>query len=194
MKWLRQLRHEFEPSGVRIRHGSKHLRLELRANAAATTPSDQRAIHQVRASVKRAIPCLPTYPSANRNTDPRSSLSRLCLPGGRQFPRRIEKNSGASGGDVSQLLLLGLGGRQRALGTTAGASLPLPAAGRALISIVRGASLCRPLQISYQVCSVARIGQTGVWHPVARDDLLCIGDEFVDSLRGPSDATAFHGC
>jgi hypothetical protein len=58
MKWLRQLRHEFEPLGVKIRHGSKHFRLELptgRTLTAATTPSDRRAIHQVRASVKRAL-------------------------------------------------------------------------------------------------------------------------------------------
>jgi hypothetical protein len=58
MKWLRQLRHEFEPLGVTIRHSSKHLRLELptgRTLTAASTPSDQRAIHQVRASVKRAL-------------------------------------------------------------------------------------------------------------------------------------------
>jgi hypothetical protein len=58
MKWLRQLRHEFEPLGVTIRHGSKHLRLELptgRTLTAASTPSDQRAIYQVRASVKRAL-------------------------------------------------------------------------------------------------------------------------------------------
>jgi hypothetical protein len=58
MKWLRQLRHEFEPLGIKVSHGSKHLRLELptgRKLTAATTPSDQRAIHQVRASVKRAL-------------------------------------------------------------------------------------------------------------------------------------------
>ncbi len=58
MKWLRQLRHEFEPLGITIKHGSKHLRLELPTGqrlTAATTPSDQRAIHQVRASVKRAL-------------------------------------------------------------------------------------------------------------------------------------------
>jgi hypothetical protein len=58
MKWLRQLRHEFEPLGITIRHGSKHLRLELPTGqrlTAATTPSDRRAIHQVRASVKRAL-------------------------------------------------------------------------------------------------------------------------------------------
>jgi hypothetical protein len=58
MKWLRQLRHEFEPLGVEIRHGSKHLRLELPTGqtlTAASTPSDQRAIYQVRASVKRAL-------------------------------------------------------------------------------------------------------------------------------------------
>jgi hypothetical protein len=58
MKWLRQLRHECEPLGITVRHGSKHLRLELptgRTLTAASTPSDQRAIHQVRASVKRAL-------------------------------------------------------------------------------------------------------------------------------------------
>jgi hypothetical protein len=58
MKWLRQLRHEFEPLGVKIRHGSKHLRLELptgRTLTAASTPSAQRAIYEVRASVKRAL-------------------------------------------------------------------------------------------------------------------------------------------
>jgi hypothetical protein len=58
MKWLRQLRHEFEPLGIKISHGSKHLRLELptgRTLTAASTPSAQRAIYEVRASVKRAL-------------------------------------------------------------------------------------------------------------------------------------------
>jgi hypothetical protein len=57
-KWLRQLRHEFGPLGVEVRHGSKHLRLELPTGqtlAAASTPSDYRAIYKVRADVKRAL-------------------------------------------------------------------------------------------------------------------------------------------
>jgi hypothetical protein len=57
-KWLRQLRHEFGPLGVEVRHGSKHLRLELptgRTLAASSTPSDYRAIYKVRAEVKRAL-------------------------------------------------------------------------------------------------------------------------------------------
>jgi hypothetical protein len=57
-KWLRQLRHEFGPLGVEVRHGSKHLRLELPTGqtvTAASTPSDHRAIYKVRADVKRAL-------------------------------------------------------------------------------------------------------------------------------------------
>ncbi len=57
-KWLRQLRHEFGPLGIEVRHGSKHLRLELPTGqtlTAASTPSDHRAIYKVRADVKRAL-------------------------------------------------------------------------------------------------------------------------------------------
>jgi hypothetical protein len=57
-KWLRQLRHEFGPLGIEIRHGSKHLRLDLPTGqtlTAASTPSAQRAIYKVRADVKRAL-------------------------------------------------------------------------------------------------------------------------------------------
>ena len=55
-------------------------------------------------------------------------------------------------------------------------------------------SLCRLLQIGYQVRSVGRIGQTGVGHAVADNDLLRISNEFVESFCRPSDAAAFHGC
>jgi hypothetical protein len=57
-KWLRQLRHEFGPLGVEVRHGSKHLRLELPTGqtlTVASTPSDCGAIRRVRADVKRAL-------------------------------------------------------------------------------------------------------------------------------------------
>lgn len=57
-KWLRQLRHEFSPLGVEVRQGSRHLRLELPTGqtlTASSTPSDQRAIYQVRADVRRAL-------------------------------------------------------------------------------------------------------------------------------------------
>jgi hypothetical protein len=57
-KWLRQLRHEFCPLGVEVKHGSKHLRLELPTGqtlTAASTPSDHRAIYKIRADVKRAL-------------------------------------------------------------------------------------------------------------------------------------------
>jgi hypothetical protein len=64
-KWLRQLRHEFGPLGVEVRHGSKHLRLELPTGqtlTAASTPSDHSAIYKVRADVKRAFrACIPPH-------------------------------------------------------------------------------------------------------------------------------------
>jgi len=49
-------------------------------------------------------------------------------------------------------------------------------------------SLCRLLQVGYQVRSVVRIGQTGVRHAVADDDLLRIGDELVEGLRRPGES------
>jgi hypothetical protein len=68
------------------------------------------------------------------------------------------------------------------------------------VSVVARASgpantpLCRLLQVDYQVRSVVRIGQTGVRHAIADDDLLRTGDELVEGLHRPGDAAVFHGC
>jgi hypothetical protein len=59
MKWLREIRHEFGRMGVTVsRTNGGHLRLDLpngKPIFAASTPSDWRAIRQVRAQVKRAL-------------------------------------------------------------------------------------------------------------------------------------------
>jgi hypothetical protein len=59
MKWLREIRHEFEPLGVKVSHtNGGHLRLDIpngKPIFAASTPSDWRAIHKVRAQVRRAL-------------------------------------------------------------------------------------------------------------------------------------------
>src|SRR5262249_21141682 len=94
--------------------------------------------------------------------------------------------------------------RRRACGSTMtnerASALGLDDAAAGIVSLVARAlgpantSLCRLLQVDYQVLSVSRIGQTGVRHTVADDDPLWIGDERVKGLRRPGDATAFHGC
>ena len=68
MKWLAEIRHEFEPQGVRVsKTRGGHLRLDLPTGQpifASSTPSDQRAIHNVRAQVKRALrpATVPAHP------------------------------------------------------------------------------------------------------------------------------------
>jgi hypothetical protein len=93
MKWLRQLRHEFEPLGIKVSHGSKHLRLELptgRTLTASTTPSDQRAIYQVRASVKRALrECAPPADKLERRSEYRPAPEPAAMP---PFPEMQDPN------------------------------------------------------------------------------------------------------
>jgi hypothetical protein len=58
-RWLREIRHEFEPLGVTVsRTNGGHLRLDLpngKPIFAASTPSDWRAIRQIRSQVRRAL-------------------------------------------------------------------------------------------------------------------------------------------
>jgi hypothetical protein len=59
MKWLREIRHEFEPLGVKVSHtNGGHLRLDLpngKPIFTGSTPSDWRVMRKVRSQVRRAL-------------------------------------------------------------------------------------------------------------------------------------------
>jgi hypothetical protein len=78
MKWLAEIRHEFEPQGIRVsKTRGGHLRLDLPTGQpifASSTPSDQRAIQNIRTQVKRALrPApVPAHPAAPNEIEAQS--------------------------------------------------------------------------------------------------------------------------